>query len=225
MVSKWAVRVVFLVAAVAVCLSVAVAEATVYGFRCITDNKTADAAIGEAQLFVDVHNGGNEVHFRFWNIGNAACSITDVYFEDGTLLTMDTITDADDGGGHEGVDFERNAKPGDLPGGNAVGFQATQGFTADSDPPVPFWGVEASDPGDEWLDILFTLDPCATVEDVYDELSAETLRIGIHVQSFDGGGSESFVNNIEPSPGPIPEPMAMSLLVLGATALLRKRRI
>lgn len=62
------------------------------GFDNITNNDPTDAADGEAQLAVTVAcpvNGNtNQVSFTFTNTGSAAMSITDVYFDDGTLLRI-----------------------------------------------------------------------------------------------------------------------------------------
>jgi len=52
---------------------------------------------------------------------------------------------------------------------------------------------------------------------VLGELADGTLRIGIHVQGFATGGSESFVNV------PLPEPATFGLLALGAVALVAAR--
>ena len=94
---------------------------TTYAFYNITQNDPCDAAAGEQQLLLDVSNGDGVVEFTVRNIGPASCSITDVYFDDGSLLGIDTIVDADEGLdgqlGHPGVDFERGATPGNLPGG------------------------------------------------------------------------------------------------------------
>ena len=72
------------------------ANAALYSFYNITNNDAGDAAIGEAQLSVDVtDNGGNQVLFTFLNSGPEASSITDVYFDDnsGQLLSIASITD------------------------------------------------------------------------------------------------------------------------------------
>ena len=159
------------------------------GFVNITNNNPGDAAIGEAQLFVEVSDpGGDQVLFTFYNVGTEDSSIADVYFDDGSLLGIASIDDS-----HPGVSFSQGANPADLPGGNGISppFEVTEGFSADSDPPAQPNGVN---PG-EWLGILFDLQDGKTFADVLDDLATGALRIGIHVQGFASGGSESFINH------------------------------
>jgi hypothetical protein len=159
------------------------------------------------------------VLFTFINIGPAASSICDVYFDDGGLLGIAGLIDADEGGGDLGVDFSQLADPAELPGGNTISppFVTTAGFSADSDPP-PYW--EGVNP-DESLGILFDLDTGMNYSDVLNSLESGDLRIGIHVQGFDSEGSESFVNN-----GIIPAPGAVFLGGVGIVLVgwLRRRR-
>lgn len=181
-----------------------------FGFFSITANSVIDPSIGEAQLFVDVTDaGGGQVLFTFFNQGPAASSITDVYFDDGSLLGIAALIDADENGGDPGVNFSQGASPGNLPSGNTASppFVATAGFLADSDPQVQPNGVN---PG-ESLGILFDLQGTQTFNDVLAELGDGRLRIGIHVQGFADGESESFINNKTP----IPEPSTLLLLGSG----------
>lgn len=210
------------------------AASETYGFTNITNNNSTDADAGEAQLKVtvaSVDGEPNQVSFTFWHDGTVAMSITDVYFDDGTLLGIASISYTGD------VSFSQGANPGDLPGGNQADpdFVATAGFTADSDPPAQPNGVN---PG-ETLTIVFDLQNSYTYEDVIAALAQATgtnddgidgLRIGIHVQGFDGGGSESFVNGGGGGPDleeVVPEPASIFLFglgTLGMGVLARRRR-
>ena len=183
-----------------------------YGFYNITSNNLVDAMNGEAQLsvFVEAGPGANQVYFQFSNTGPNAMSITDVYFDDGTLLGIASITNG------SGVSFSQNASPPNLPGWNNItpAFQVTAGFSADSNPPAQPNGVN---PG-ETLTIVFNLLGGFTFADTINALNTpgDVLRIGIHVQGFAGGGSESFVNT--PTPG------ALGLLGLAGLVAARRRR-
>jgi len=158
------------------------------GFANITATNAGDAAIGEAQLFVDVTDAGSgEVLFTFYNTGPEDSSITDVYFDDGSLLGIALIDNSD-----PGVSFSQGASPANLPGANNAipPFQTTAGFSADSDAPVQQNGVNPT----ESLGIHFGLVAGRTFDDVLADLTSGDLRIGIHVQGFESGGSEAFVN-------------------------------
>jgi len=192
-----------------------------YIFKDIITNETnpANATIGEAQLFVDVLAvtdplATGDVFFRFRNVGNHACSITDVYFDDGALLGISSLVNG------PGVSFSPGASPPDLPRGNELDppFVTTAGFLADSTTPhLQQNGVNPT----EWLEVHFDLLPGKSYGDVIDSLSDGSLRIGIHVQAFPDGGSESFVNN-----GVIPAPGAIALGSIGVVLVgfLRRRR-
>ncbi len=108
---------------------------------------------GDVELYVNVGDiaGDNPdlVYFEFRNDSNVYCSIHAIYFDDGTLLGPPTVIDGD------GTQFSLWASPGVLPAGDTLvpPFVVTEGFLADSDPPVSHNGVE---PG-EWLRIAFSL--------------------------------------------------------------------
>lgn len=196
-----------LVAALSLGISTA-AGAVTFSFDCITGNSLTDCGIGEAQLTVDViaGPGANQVTFHFKNLGPLASSITDIYFDDGTLLGIASVVDG------PGVDFEPVASPPNLPGGDLLSppFETTEGFAADAEPPAQ---PNGANPG-EWVKIIFDLINGQTLADTLAALDDGSLRIGLHVQGFSGGGSESFVN--------VPEP-ALALLLAGSFLGLRRR--
>jgi len=196
------------------------AQAIQLSFSNISHNKVADAAIGEAQLFVNVTDASGtenpfatQALFSFSNIGPAASSITDIYFDDGRNSVLSGIAQIFN---RPGVSFSAGATPPNLPAGRNINFSTT--FSADSNSPVQPNGVN---PG-ESLGILFNLQNGSNLQSVINELASSDLRVGIHVQGFTSGGSESFVNN---KPQPVPEPgtMAATGLIAAGYGLLKKK--
>ncbi len=190
------------------------AEANLYGFYNITGNSATNAASGEAQLFVEVtDSGAGKVLFTFTNTGPSAASITDVYFDDagGKLMTLTSISNS------FGVDFEVGASPPNLPGANMVGPSFHADFDADSDPPTAPNGVN---PG-ESLGISFDFNNGITFDDVIYNLGQASLRVGIHVQAFGDGGSESFINRMNPVP--VPSAFLLGAFGLGLVGWMRRR--
>lgn len=181
-----------------------------YGFYNITNNSTADAGIGESQLSVQVSDCGPElVSFRFSNEGPDDCVITEIYFQDGSILGFASIDES-----LPGVDFKEagSINPKNLPGGKSImpQFTTVTAFSIESLNPGPKWGVG---PG-EWVEVIYSLQSDRAYANIIEELDNADLRIGIHVQAFEDGGSESFIT---------PEPASMVLLGLGGL-LLRKRK-
>lgn len=197
---------------------------TTLSFFNITNNNPINAAAGEAQLFVDVIDAGSGmITFTFRNVGPAASSIVDIYFDDnnGLLLGPPVIVEG------PGTMFSSGAvAPPDLPGGNTASppFVATTSLSADSDPPSQPNGVN---PG-EFVSLTYTL--TGSIAALLADLTDGDLRIGIHVQGFGDGGSESFINNppgVTPPPGAgIPEPASVVLAGLGLCflSLVARRR-
>src|SRR5262245_32768514 len=109
------------------------ATALTLSFSALTSNNPLAALAGEAQLSVDVTAvGGNQVQFQFFNVGSVASSITDIYFDDTSVLSgfSSLINGA-------GVNYEQGANPPNLPSGNLASppFVTTPGFSFQSTAP------------------------------------------------------------------------------------------
>ena len=168
-------------------------------------NNSGDADDLINQLSVEVTQGADDTQasFTFLNDVGIASSITDVYFDDGTLLGVASISDSG-----AGVSFIEGASPGNLPGGVPFSFDAT--FSADSNPPTAPNGVNSSS---EFLTIVFDLIDGLTFADTIAALLSGELRVGMHVQSIgESEDSDSFINN---PPPPIPLPAGLVLFLSG----------
>ncbi len=184
-----------LVSAVAATAS---ADPVSFGFFRISSNSSTNIA-SQLEVIVDdwiVDGESNGVCFEFLNHVGVDSSITDVYFDDGTLLDLSEVE------GSTGVLFSVPANPADLPGAQNIGFTVTQAWSADADAGqggVMAHGVNAST---EWLKVYFTLQNGQTYQDTIRALRDGSLRIGIHAQSIGNDGeSDGFANLLIPVPG------------------------
>ena len=178
-------------------------------------SELANGTIGETQLLLDVTQyNGSQIMFTFSNSGPYESSITDVYFDDDVPLLdfADTFSNVGT------VEYSEGASPGDLSAGNLISF--TSNYSFDSDPSVQPNGVN---PG-ESLGILFDYVGVDTDSNtVIAALNNGTMDIGIHVQGFADGGSESFTTT-----APVPEPATMLLFgvgLIGIAGLGRRKLI
>jgi len=161
--------------------------------------------------YVVVSNGEEAiVDFTFYNISEFQSSVAQIYFDDGVLLDISTVTNG------PGTIFSENAQtPNNLPGWNLIDFHADREFTIGALSPPPENGVNPATPL-EWVTIRFDLVPGANLESVVDELYTGELRIGIHIIGLPDGSSESAIMVI-------PEPATIAMLLFGV-ALMKKRR-
>lgn len=189
----------------------------VTGFTGITNNNAASTAAGETQLWVDITSPqANQVLFTFGNTGTAQSTITQIYFEQGPLSDLLQIINS-------GTAFQETG-PGVLPGGNGqpVSFQTM--FEADANNPRPKNGVNNGPAvGGDTVGLLFSLASQKTYQDVLNQLDDGQLRIGLHVQNFANGYSESFIDQPPGQPPQTPEPTT-GAIALAALAFLRVRR-
>jgi hypothetical protein len=163
-------------------------------------------------MYVVVSDGTGKVDFTFYNASSFQSSLARIYFDDGSLLGISSITNG------PGTDFsEVFPGPGNLPAGETLTppFVADREFTIGAVQPPPKNGVNPPPP-EEWVKINFDLVSGGTLEGVVSELYSGELRVGIHIIALPDDSSESAIT--------IPEPATVLLIGLGALALLRKRK-
>lgn len=211
MMKRW-----FLAVSACLCFSnlYAVLAPVTYSFQNVTANHPGDAAIGEFQLSMEVSPTANGVQFTFHNDGPDPSVITQIYFYDGILLDLSSIDNTCDGV----TLIEEEGNLGHLPG-----------FVPDEEVLIVYGaadrlaqggisnGVDAGEPG-EWVTIHWTLQEGGDFETLLELIAQQEVVIGVHVQAFTSGGSESFINNL------VPEPVTLLLLGFGGLTLLLKRR-
>ena len=182
------------------------ANAVPLDFTCITGNSATDCGIATSQLSVTLDAlGTDQVRLTISNDGPAASVYTRILFDGSVLDAVDAI-----GNTPPGVEFAI-ASPGVLPGGNGNPYQFTTDLEVSADNPMPQNGIG---PG-ETLTVDLAILAGSDFADVVAALTDGSLRIGMHVQSFTSGGSESVLNL------PIPEPGTLLLLGAGLAGLVQ----
>lgn len=191
------------------------------GFEGVSYNDADNVAAGEAQLMwsaeeldSDPMTGPTRVAFTIFNMGDEPMTITRIYFDASAFASIEAVESMDDG-----VAFGSNIGPPNMPAGRTIGFKAGEGLRVGALPPGPKNGVN---PG-ESVTVAVELTEGFTFLDTLIGLNDGSIRLGLHVQSFENGGSESFVN-VELPEFLIPTPGATTLMGLAGLLLLRRHR-
>ena len=197
--------------------AVLAARGELYSFTSITANDPSGFApsAGESQLILDVSSTEEgQVSLVFSNSGPAQSAISQIYFDFDPDLKLELATIING----EGVAFKPVQGKGEtLPAGKDLDMAFLSDFSVVAKNPKPVEGINPY----ESLELVLNYDDAY---DLLDALANETLRIGLHVQAFTGGYSESFVNK-PTHQEVIPEPGTLSILLTGAFILrwFRKR--
>ena len=196
---------------------------------------TADhtaAGNGLQVVVTDEGVGANQVKFTFLNNAPTALSaiITDIYFQDGTLLGVANIVNDQEGkayltryAGGEVVD--PNGKKPYLPGGNSITPAFSPVVSAHFYEFDPLGNVNGGINNGESLEIVFNLLSGMTFGHVVNALNTPppstdvrpSLRIGMHVQSIGNGDLSGSYINVPPGGTPPPPPPPPPAVPLPAT--------
>lgn len=195
------------------------AHAQTYGFDCVSDNNAQNCAIGEEQFTLTLSQGAGYVDLTLRNLGPLSTALTAVYFDWAGTSDWWTQISGASLSSTPGVSFSWFGSPSDLPAGNNATPDFVSDLNAVANVPRPQWGVNAN----EYLPFrLFT-----NATNYASMLDSGAFRVGVHVQSFPNGGSESFVSRTMAGAVPEPETYAMmlaGLALVGAAARRKQRR-
>ncbi|WP_404421745.1 hypothetical protein [Nibricoccus sp. IMCC34717] len=190
-----------------------VANATSYTFHNITNTGNTQIA---SQLAVQVTDYVGYASFKFTNTGSVASNITEIYFDNGVVGPNSPLTGFKSTTNGSGVYFNSYAPtPGNVPGGNTVGFTSDYGMdTANG-------ANKGINPG-EWMTVELYTNASAIAA-----LNSNDLRIGMHIRSIGTqGGSDSYVTD-EQKQTRVPDAASTFALgfasIAGLVALRRKR--
>ena len=204
--------------------SVTSAAMVTFGFEKITNNNVEDLSSQlsltlwdstEANSSFSLSLASNEILITVQNSVGIASNVSEVYIDDGLLMQPPQVLNSLSGftsfsSGPSGT------SPGNLPGGNSIGFQATDLFSADVDPGPPSRGVDQSV---DILGLVYGLGSFPDFNAVVDAVNTGSMRFGYHVRSIGvAGGSDSYASVI-------PIPGALWLFASSAALLIGARRI
>ena len=195
-------------AAMALLLSAVNANAATINFIGVNANEVDVSA----QLSMEVTQVGNNVDFRIINAaGGVNVFVGHIYFD---FLNTNLFTSLTQTGQLGTVSFSGDATSSqNCSEGNAIGF------TTDADADRNGGASNGINIG-EYLILSAVLSPTA---DIVDLLNTGGLRVGLHMQGYAGGGSDSYVTGGAPSAVPVPAAAWLFMSGLGLFGIARRR--
>jgi len=165
-----------------------------------------------AQLSMDVTQVGNNVDFKINNAaGGANVFIGHIYFD---FLNANLFTSLTQTGQLGTVSFTGDASSSqNFPEGNNIAFSTD----ADAD---RNGGASNGINIGEYLILSAVL---SSSTDIVDLLNTGGLRVGLHMQGYAGGGSDSYVSGGTPSAVPVPAAAWLFMSGLGLFGIARRR--
>lgn len=195
------------ICALSACMLAGAAHAELYIFGQITGT---DGVVCPDAFTMEVVEDGDQALFTFTNNCDSDGVLGRIFVKDSDLMTFNSIFDQSDG-----VCFSDTVKrPAMLPGGHALGFTPHNTYAIYAEPARPKNGLHHED----FVTVLFDISGGSSFGDIIASLNDESLGVGIHAQSLPGGSSAAFTAT------PIPEPLTLSLLGMGALLIRNKRR-
>ena len=200
-------------------LMTAAAQAASFGFQNITGNSADTAVVGVSQLGLTVvSDGGGMVRFKLSNSGPVASVVTGIWVQNsaGLLSGVGAIDDSP-----PSLAFSWGVN-GSLPGGGSISFTSQDTLGLKSLPPPTVSGINSG----ETLEWTYQIAGGFTTDDVVAAMVAGQIKLGVHMQSIQSGGtgnggSEGFVTVTTPV---IPAPFGGMLAGAGLVAIGARRR-
>lgn len=130
-----------------------------------------------------------------------ASNLAEIYFYSTNQALVSSIGIAGYSG--SGVNYQSMAvSPGDLPGFDRAGYYQTFAVDSDCTKKLGVGSCDGVNQYGEWVQFAATLGNTFGQLDILNALASGDFRVGIHVRSIAGAGSDSYITPLNPVPLP-----------------------